>query len=480
MDYLIIVIFIVGYLLITLEHFLKLDKTIIALIMASLAWGIIAYFNIEVFETKNGLVSVSKKLMQDYFFINEAKLSGVNIDKNFFSIQSILIVLGSHLKEISEILFFLIGAMTIVEIIDLHKGFTIIKKIITIKNKRKLLWIISIFSFFLSAIIDNLTATIVLITILKKLITNSRDRLWYIGAIIISANAGGAWSPIGDVTTTMLWISHKVTVTKLIEYVLIPSIICMVVPIFILQFNKVFKDNILYVENKNNDFQYKSSKIILLLGIIMIICVPIFKIITGLPPYVGMIFSLGILFLVSEFLKLKNLKQGLEDLNNINYISFEDKIKQKNNFLQDLKSLSIHKALSQIEMSSILFFLGILMGIASLESLGFLFNFANLLKQKFSSEFMVILLGITSAIIDNVPLVAASLSMFLDPIDSNIWHFIAFACGTGGSALIIGSASGIAAMGMEKITFVWYLKNISWLALIGFFSGSLFFILCRS
>lgn len=478
MDYLIIVIFFVGYFLITLEHFLKLDKMVIALIMASLAWGIIAYFNMEVFETKNGLVSVSKKLMQDYFFINQAKLSGINVNNNYFHIQSILIVLGSHLRDISEILFFLIGAMTIVEIIELHKGFTVIKKIIKIENKRKLLWVISIFSFFLSAIIDNLTATIVLITMLKKIIINPRERLWYIGAIIIAANAGGAWSPIGDVTTTMLWISHKVTVKKLIEYVLIPSIICMIIPIWILQFNKVFKNNILYKDN-STDFQYKSSTIILCLGIIMIIFVPIFKIITGLPPYVGMIFSLGVLFLVSESLKLSNLKQGLKDLNNMNYISFKEKWIKKQHFLQDLRSLSIHKALSKIEMSSILFFLGILMGIASLESLGFLFNFANCLKQKFSSECMVILLGIISAIIDNVPLVAASLSMFLDPIDSNIWHFIAFACGTGGSALIIGSSSGIAAMGMEKISFVWYLKNISWLALIGFFSGSLWFILFR-
>lgn len=479
MDYLIIVIFLIGYLLITLEHILKLDKVVIALIMASLTWGIIAYFNMEVFETKNGLVSVSKKLMQDYFFINQSKLLGINIDSNYFYIQSILIVLGSHLKEIAEILFFLIGAMTIVEIIELNKGFVVIKKIINITNKRKLLWFISVFSFILSAIIDNLTATIVIITMLKKIIVNPRERLWYIGSIIIAANAGGAWSPIGDVTTTMLWISHKVTVKKLIEYVLIPSIICMIIPIWILQFNKVFKDTIVYKDD-DNDFQYKSSTIILCLGIIMIIFVPIFKIVTGLPPYVGMIFSLGVLVLVSESFKLSNLKQGLKDLNNINHMSFQEKLIKKQCFVQDLRLVSIHKALSKIEMSSILFFLGILMGIASLESLGILFNFANLLKQKFSSECMVIFLGIISAIIDNVPLVAASLSMFLDPMDANIWHFIAFSCGTGGSALIIGSSSGIAAMGMEKISFIWYLKNISWLALIGFFSGSLLFILFRN
>lgn len=469
----VIVVFVIGYLAITFEHIFNIDKTIPALVMASLIWGIISFFGLEVFKVHDGLISISKQIMQDSTFMNEIKSHGIKNIVNQVHNASVLSALGHHLKEIAQILIFLIGAMTIVEIIDLNKGFTIIKQFIKTKSKRKLLWILSILGFILSAIVDNLAATIVLITIVKKLISQKNDRLWYVGAIVIATNAGGAWSPIGDVTTTMLWIAHKVTALKLIQYVLIPSIICMVIPIFILQFNKVFKGNLPF-EKYKNEIPYKNSTLILCVGIGMIIFIPIFKMLTNLPPYVGMLFSLGIVWLVAELASLGNFKRGLHDLNNL---SPEEKLIRKKEFLDELRGVSVHKALSRIEMSSILFFLGVLMGVGALESLGFLFNIANTLNQTFSQELTVILFGVGSAIIDNVPLVAASLGMFQNPIDAELWHFIAFSSGTGGSMLIIGSAAGVAAMGMEKISFGWYLKNISWLALIGFFMGSLCFIL---
>lgn len=473
MEYIVVAIFFIGYLIIACEQSLKLDKTVPALIMASLSWGIIAFFHLEVFEIHDGLVSIHKKIIQDSFFMNKIRNQVISNIDNYIITEGILEALGTHLKKISEILVFLIGAMTIVEIIDLHKGFVIIKQFIKTKSKRKLLWIISLFAFVLSAIIDNLTATIVLITILRKIIYNKNERLWYVGAIIMAANSGGAWSPIGDVTTTMLWIAHKVTPMKLIQYVLVPSIICMLISIFILQFNQVFNGTISCKENKN-EIKYKNSALMLYVGIGMVLFVPIFKIFTNLPPYLGMMFSLGIVWLVAEIASLGNFKKGLNDLSDL---PKEKKNIQKKEFLEELRGLSTHKALSQIEMSSILFFFGILMGVGALESLGFLFNFSNSLNEIFSKKLTILFLGIGSAIIDNVPLVAAALGMFRDSIDGEIWHFIAFSTGTGGSMLIIGSAAGVAAMGMEKISFGWYFKNISWLALLGFFSGSLCFIL---
>lgn len=473
MEYLVIIIFVVGYLVIAFEHFIKLDKTIPALIIGSFTWGIIAFFQLEVFEIHDGsLVSIVKQLMYDTCFIKKTKILEIQEINQYIISESILKILGHHIKEIAEILLFLIGAMTIVEIIDLHKGFLVIKKFIKTKNKRKLLWIVCTLSFILSAIIDNLTSTIVLITIIRKLIINKKERLWYIGAIIIAANSGGAWSPIGDVTTTMLWIAHKVTSIKLIKYVLIPSIICMIIPIYILQHNKVFR-GVISFEEEVNEVENKNSIIMLCIGIGMIIMVPLFKMATHLPPYLGMLFALSIVWLIAEILNLEDFKKRMQDLREL---SPEEKFVQKKKILSELKSISVHKALSRIEMSSILFFLGILLGVGALEALGFLFNIANKLNQLFPQKLTIILLGFGSAIIDNVPLVAASLGMFQDPLDTSLWHFIAFSSGTGGSILIIGSAAGVAAMGMEKIDFFWYFKNFSWLACIGFLTGSCCFI----
>ncbi|GAA5221963.1 sodium:proton antiporter NhaD [Membranihabitans marinus] len=423
----VIACFVIGYMLIVFEHPLRLDKTVPALLMASITWALLSLGHMETY-----------------------------VHSEPHSLEESLLY---HLGKTAEILVFLIGAMTIVEIIDLHQGFDILKNMVTTKSKKKLLWIISILAFVLSAIIDNLTATIVLITLLRKLIKDKEDRIWYASMVVIAANAGGAWSPIGDVTTTMLWIGKKVSTLMLIEKLIIPSLICMIIPTYIASFLPTFKGEIEAdeeedLEDKNRQ-KLLSSKTILILGLSMIVFVPIFKTVTHLPPYLGMMLSLGVVWLVSE------------------YIHPEENFDEKNRHLY-----SAHKALSRIEMTSILFFLGILMAVGALESIELLQHFAEWLDTLIPNREMVaILLGVFSAIIDNVPLVAASMSMYTLPMDHDIWHFIAFAAGTGGSMLIIGSAAGVAAMGMEKINFIWYLKKISWLALVGFLAGCAFILI---
>jgi len=425
----IIAIFFIGYLCITTEHQIKVDKTVSALAMAVICWTILKVFNLDVLEVLNGV------------------LVPVDIANNSNAIDE---ALRHHLAETSEILFFLIGAMTIVEIIDMHRGFEIIKRMIRTRSKVKLLWIIGVIAFFLSAIIDNLTTTIILITIVRKLIPDQKERIWYASLIVIAANAGGAWSPIGDVTTTMLWVKNKVTATKLVEYVFIPATVCLIVPLFVASFLPVFKGKI-DTSNSEESITYKSSMPVLVIGFISIIFVPIFKSITHLPPYIGMLFSLAIMWFISE--KFKPIRE----------LSSTDKDK-----------FSIHRALGRIEFSSILFFLGILLAVASLQTIGTLFNFAQTLNETIpSTNVVILLLGFASAVIDNVPLVAASMGMFQEPMDSGLWHYIAYAAGTGGSLLIIGSAAGVVAMGMEKINFFWYVKNILWIALLGFVLGYL-------
>lgn len=422
METIVIFIFIFGYLAITLEHFLKLDKTVPAILMGAICWGLMAFFKLEVFEINTALKSLIPAEIHN--------------------------VLLHHLGKTSEILIFLLGAMAIVEIIDLYRGFDILKRAFNTKKKQKLLWVFSILGFILSAIIDNLTATIILITLLRKLVSEKKEKLYYIGMIIIAANAGGAWSPMGDITTTMLWISNKVSPVKLLQYVFIPSILAMVVPTFIASFMKIFRGDLKTEPQEKLLKNEKKSTIMLYLGLAMILFVPIFKSITHLPPYMGMLFSLAIIWLAAEYLPSKGPK------------------------------LSINKALSKIELSSILFFLGILLSVAALESLGKLFEFASWTNHKIESKKIVVLiLGFLSAIIDNVPLVAASLGMFSEKLDDILWHFIAYCAGTGGSMLIIGSAAGVAAMGMEKIDFFWYLKKISFLALIGYLAGYISFFL---
>jgi Na+/H+ antiporter NhaD/arsenite permease-like protein len=438
METIIIIVFIAGYLAITLEHNLKIDKLIPALAMMALLWAIIALTHMPVFEVNAEL----------------RELEPSHLDE----------ILLHHLGKTAEILFFLLGAMTIVEIIDYFDGFATIKGFIKTKSKRKLLWLFSILAFILSAIIDNLTATIVLITILQKVINDRNTRLWFAGMIIIAANAGGAWSPIGDVTTTMLWIANKVTALQLIEHVLIPSIVCMVVPVLFAIRNKAFKGEI----DGNLDDEAPKSKFggtMLYLGLGSIIFVPIFKTVTHLPPYVGMMLSLAVVATFAEI-----------------YSSSKFSISNVEGEGHDTAGhhSPVHASLSKIELPSILFFLGILLAVAALESLGLLFHAAASLNEAIpNTDIVVMLFGVGSAIIDNVPLVAASMGMFSESIDNPLWHFIAYSAGTGGSMLIIGSAAGVVAMGMEKIDFFWYLKKIAWLALVGFLAGAVAFVLMR-
>jgi Na+/H+ antiporter NhaD/arsenite permease-like protein len=420
--------FIIGYILIVFEHQLHLDKTVPALIMGALSWAVISLGNLEVFN-------------------------------HLHEVDTVEHVLFHHIGKIAEILLFLMGAMTIVEIIDIHKGFAVITNKINAKSKYKMLLIVSVLGFFLSAFLDNLAATIVLVSLLRRLVPDRAERLWFISFAVIAANAGGAWSPIGDVTTTMLWIGKKVSTVGLISHLVLPSVICIGVPLLIAAFMKPFKGNITQPEHMMNlgskTELLLSSKTMLYVGIGALVFVPVFKTITHLPPYMGMMLSLGFVWMVAEYIKPERV------------MSVEKKA-----------AYSPHKALGKIELSSILFFLGILAAIGSLESLGLLNDLADLLDKTIpSTEIVVMILGVASAIVDNVPLVAAAMGMYTFPIDDSIWHFIAFSAGTGGSMLIIGSAAGVAAMGMEKINFIWYLKNISWLAFMGFLAGALVFIL---
>ncbi|WP_439129254.1 sodium:proton antiporter NhaD [Polaribacter sp.] len=464
MESIIIIVFVMGYLAITLEHNLKLDKLIPALIMMAVCWALVA-LGIDNFS--NWFDSANHGLVDGF-------ASMVHDDKLHLVEETLL----HHLGKTAEILVFLLGAMTIVEIIDYFDGFSTIKGYVNFKSKKNLLWMFSILAFVLSAIIDNLTATIVLISILQKIVKTRDDRIWFAGLIIIAANAGGAFSPIGDVTTTMLWIGDKVSTGMLFTYLFIPSLLCMVVPSFIATFLPAFKGEIDFDENEVEKPKSPHSARMLYLGLGAILFVPVFKTVTHLPPYVGMMLSLGIVATFAEI--YSNSKFSISSVEGEEAEEHE----------MGAHHSPVHASLSKIEMPSILFFLGILMAVAALESLGILFNFADSLKEGIPligtelsgtgvSDLVVILLGIGSAVIDNVPLVAASLGMFSEGLDDPLWHFIAFSAGTGGSMLIIGSAAGVVAMGMEKIDFFWYLKKISWLALIGFLIGSISFVILR-
>jgi Na+/H+ antiporter NhaD/arsenite permease-like protein len=427
---LVLIVFVIGYLAITLEHNLKIDKLIPALAMMAICWAILALGHLPVFEVNAEL----KQLIPSH-------------------LEEILL---HHLGKTSEILVFLMGAMTIVEIIDYFDGFATIKSFIRTTSKKRLLWIFAFLAFVLSAIIDNLTATIVLISILRKLIAEKETKIWFTGLIVVAANAGGAWSPIGDVTTTMLWIGNKVSAGNLVKLLFIPSLICMLVPVFIASYLPAFQGHIAQQENFDQQKGKYSSKM-LYLGLGAIVFVPVFKTTTHLPPYVGMMLSLSLVAIFAEIYSNREFTIGAAT--------------------GDAHQSPVHKALSKIEMPSILFFLGILLAVAALESLGMLFHFAESLTASIPDlDVVVMLLGVGSAVIDNVPLVAASMGMFPQGMDDHLWHFIAFSAGTGGSMLIIGSAAGVVAMGMEKIDFFWYLKKISWLALLGFLAGSFTFM----
>ena len=462
METIVVLVFVFGYLAITLEHSLKIDKLIPALVMMAISWGLISL----------GLDHFTEWFDSGEHALVEGFGSLGHEEKRVLLEETLL----HHLGKTAEILVFLLGAMTIVEIIDYFNGFSTIKDFVKTRSKRRILWIFSFLAFILSAIIDNLTATIVLISILQKIVKERDVRLWYAGLIIIAANAGGAWSPIGDVTTTMLWIANKVSTGHLIGYLFVPSLLCMLVPSAIASFLPVFNGELQIEDEEEVEKKSKFSSTMLYLGLGAIIFVPIFKVITHLPPYVGMMLSLGVVAIFAEI--YSNTKFSLTEVDS-----------QESD--EHAVHSPVHHSLSKIELPSILFFLGILLAVAALESLGILFEFASTLEETMPmlgtelhhtgvSDIVVLLLGVASAVIDNVPLVAASLGMFHQPMDDELWHFIAYSAGTGGSMLIIGSAAGVVAMGMEKINFFWYLKKISWLALVGFLAGAFMFMFTRT
>ena len=441
MELLIIIIFVVGYFAIALEHPIKINKTASALLTAVICWTIF---------TVSGATETQLSSQKYLDFIHELGEKAALLSAGELHLEFVEEQLGHHLNEIAQILFFLMGAMTIVELVDAHHGFKFITDRIKTKNPIVLLWVVCLVAFFLSSVLDNLTTTIVMVSLIRKLIPDKEMRLFFAGIIVIAANAGGAWSPIGDVTTTMLWIGGQISAASIMKSLLIPSIVCAVVPLLYLTFTLKgtlgeFKDS------GNSEKTAGNGNLMLAIGVGALISVPIFKTVTHLPPYMGMLLGLGVLWVVSEL-----INPDLDEAERKNYTAGH--------------------ALTKIDLPSVLFFLGILLAVGSLQSMGTLANFAGYLNTTLGDNRIIItLIGLLSAIVDNVPLVAASMGMYsleAYPMDDFIWTYLAYCAGTGGSILIIGSAAGVAAMGMEKIEFGWYLKRISLLAALGYFAGA--------
>ena len=421
-----VIIFLIGYLFIALEHPFKIDKAASALITGILCWTVFVLF--YDFDTSY----VYKELQH-------------------------------HLIHISEILFFLLGAMTIVELVDSHQGFSLITDKIETKSRIKLLWILSFLGFFASAVLDNLTTAIVMAALLPKLIKDKHDIWFFGGMLILACNAGGAWSPIGDVTTIMLWIGGQVSALSIITSIFIPSLICMIVPLIYLSFK--LKGNIRrpttneFSEHIKNPTTVFERNFVFFGGVFGLLFVPVFKTVTHLPPYMGMLLSLGILWLATELLH-----------------------RRKN--IEDKSPLSVVGVLKKVDTPTIFFFLGILLAVSSLQSSGILENVAEYLNNRIGNIYVInVIIGLLSSIVDNVPLVAGAMGMYpIDEVgpfaqDGLFWEFLAYCAGTGGSVLIIGSAAGVAVMGILKIDFIWYMKKISFLALLGYVYGALSYIL---
>ncbi len=413
---LLIVIFIIGYLAIAFEHPIKINKTATALLTGVLCWTVYAVQSTE--------------------------------------IEKVVAELSHHLASVSEILFFLLGAMTIVELIDAHDGFKFITDRIKSDNPVRLLWTIGIITFFLSPALDNLTTAIVMVSLLRKLIKAKEQRKIFAGIVIIAANAGGAWSPIGDVTTTMLWIGGQISPLNIMKTLFLPSFISLLIPLIYMTFTlkKISNANDEPETESKEEPNAKAGTLMLIVGLSTLLFVPIFKTITHLPPYMGILLGLALVWILSEII-------------------------HSNKDEETRKPFTVAYALSKIDTSSILFFLGILIAIGALESTHILSDLASFMDKSIGNQdVIVVIIGLASAVIDNVPLVAASMGMYdlgSFPPDSRIWEFLAYCAGTGGSILIIGSAAGVAVMGMEKIDFIWYLRKISFVALLGYFAGVL-------
>lgn len=405
-----IVVFVIGYTLITLEHIIKVNKTTIALLMAIICW---------ILQFANHYADVSH--------------------------QENLSFLGAHIANISQVVFFLLGALSIVELINVHQGFKIISDFIRVNSKRLLLWVFGFITFFLSAVLDNLTTTIVMVTLTRKIIEKKEDRLLIGSGIVIAANAGGAWTPIGDVTTTMLWIGGQITTGVILKNLFLPSLACFLASFFIIQW--MLKGKVPYSKLGSKETKIEPlGPMIFILGIAALVFVPIFKWLTGLPPFMGILFGLGVLWLVTDI---------AHDIRH--------------------EHLRVPHVFTKIDLTGVMFFFGILLCIDALETAGLLERLAHWLDRTVGSpQAIATMLGITSAIIDNVPLVAASMGMYsLErfPQDSTFWQLVAYCAGTGGSMLIIGSAAGVVFMGLEKVDFFWYFRKITFSAFIGYFAG---------
>ncbi len=474
---LMVIVFVLGYLAIALEHPLKIEKAASALFIGAVLWAIYALFSEQILamgfspsweEIKHMagsiLDNIKPALTPEQYATSPFRET---VDLAHHSTAFVKEELGHHLRDIAEILFFLFGAMTIVEVVDQHQGFTVITDRIKTKNKVKLLWIIGFITFFMSAVLDNLTTTIVMIALLRKLISDKQTRWLYASMVVISANAGGAWSPIGDVTTIMLWIGGQITTVNIIVKVFLPSLVNMIVPLVILS---VFLKGEVKRPERSSDTTSITTPAermtMLIIGVGALLFVPVFKTITHLPPYVGMLFGLSILWIISEIMHRNK----------------EDEIRKK---------LTIFHIVKKVDTPTIFFFLGILSAVAALQSAGQLSLLSNWLNDKLGNIYLInIAIGAISAVVDNVPLVAGAMGMYnvvtpdmlnlaADPVyagffvqDGAFWELLAYCAGTGGSMLIIGSAAGVAAMGLEKIDFIWYMKRISLLALSGYLAGA--------
>lgn len=448
--YAMIVVFIVGYGFIVFEHVNKIDKAASALVTGALLWTILVI---------DAPPIMHLKLNPNWLKYSAEFGMGAGETVREFVTQHAVI---EHLGDVASIIFFLLGAMTIVEVIDRYQGFRIITDRIHTTNRIKLLWIISFLTFFISAVLDNLTTTIVMITLLQKLLSKQDNRWLFSGMVVLAANAGGAWSPMGDVTTIMLWIGGQVTATGIVKILLIPSLVSMLVPlgIFSLVMKGATTRPLLEPDESAEYIPYKDRLKILIIGLLALLAVPVFKGLTQLPPFLGMLLGLGVLWMYTD----RHLK--------------------RKHFL-DKRKLSIVKILEQVDMGSILFFLGILLAVAALQTAGHLNLLAQWLDNNVSNIYGInIIIGFLSSIVDNVPLVAASMGMYEVPqvsdpafmadffVDGNFWSFLAYCAGTGGSILIIGSAAGVAAMSLEGIPFFWYLRRITFPALMGYLAGA--------
>ena len=447
MEFIVLAIFVLGYLFIALEHTFHIDKAASALLTGTICWGLFVV----------GVHDVPAHLAED-FSAFAAGFNGTEMQAlhHFFEHR-----LLHHMEDISSILFFLLGAMTIVELVDAHEGFSVITDRIKTSNKVKLMWILSLLTFFFSAVLDNLTTSIVMVSLLRKLIDDKETRWVFAGIVIIAANAGGAWSPIGDITTTMLWIGNQLTADVIVTNLIVPSLACLVVPLGILSFT--MKGNVERPAVKKDSKDPTSPgerKLVFIMGVAGLLFVPVFKTVTHLPPFMGMMLSLGMMWVITEIIH-----------------------RSKNH--EDRDQLSVIGVLRKIDSASVLFFLGILLAVASLQEIGHLITAAAWLRDTMGDVYAInVVIGFLSAIVDNVPLVAASMGMYdIAPATSTgwegfftqngiFWQFLAYCAGTGGSALIIGSAAGVAVMGLERIDFVWYLKKISLLAIAGYLAGA--------